>query len=492
MRSNPKELATEMAILAAARRTNFSFFLKKVFETLHPGAPPLRMAWYIRAMCHALEEVHRGGKKRLVITVPPRHLKSITASVAYVAWLLGHDPSMKIMVASYSQNLARQHSNDTRRIMESDWYQRDFPNTRLSDRGNRLFELETTCGGVRKAVSVGGSITGFGADLIIVDDCMKADEANSAAVRETLHSWFDGTLLSRLNDKASGKIISIQQRLHEDDLPAYMLEKGYPHLNLPAIAVKEENISIGPNIVHRRCVGDLLDPAREDQSVLDQLRRDLGPPVFSAQYQQDPVAPEGNMIRLEWFGTYPHALKREEYLKVVQSWDTGMTASPASDPSVCTTWGFARDTFKWHLLDVFRERLDYPDLRRAVIRLRDRYKADAVIMEDACSGKSLGSELKTTDQLQVIMIVPKGSKEERFNGCLGEVEAGHFLLPAEAPWLESFRAELKAFPSGKHDDQVDSFSQFVNFQIRKWRWIMTEHDRKGRPRSIIRLRARPW
>ena len=96
----------------------------------------------------------------------------------------------------------------------------------------------------------------------------------------------------------------------------------------PAIAVKKENISIGPNIVHRRCVGDLLDPAREDQSVLDQLRRDLGPPVFSAQYQQDPVAPEGNMIRLEWFGTYPHALKREEYLKVVQSWDTGMTAEP--------------------------------------------------------------------------------------------------------------------------------------------------------------------
>lgn len=164
----------------------------------------------------------------------------------------------------------------------------------------------------------------------------------------------------------------------------------------------------------------------------------------------------------------------------------------AATERVNVDWGFARDTFKWHLLDVFRERLDYPDLRRAVIRLRDRYKADAVIMEDACSGKSLGSELKTTDQLQVIMIVPKGSKEERFNGCLGEVEAGHFLLPAEAPWLESFRAELKAFPSGKHDDQVDSFSQFVNYQLGKWRWIMTEHDRKGRPRSIIRLRARPW
>ncbi|KTE19779.1 hypothetical protein ATE67_14205 [Sphingopyxis sp. H050] len=492
MKTNPDKMAQEFALLAAARRTNFSIFLMKVFETLHPGDPPLQMAWYIRAMCHALEEVHRGESKRLVVTVPPRHLKSITASVAYVAWLLGHDASMKIMVASYSQDLARQHSNDTRRIMESDWYKSDFPNTRISDRGNRALELETTRGGVRKAVSVGGSVTGFGADTVIVDDCMKAEEANSAIARENLRSWFDGTLLSRLNDKANGKIISIQQRLHEDDLPAYMLAKGYGHLNLPAIAEREETIRIAPNVVHHRRVGDLLNPTREHQGVLEDLRRQLGPVVFSAQYQQNPVAPEGNMIRLEWFGTYYEPLERHRYLKVVQSWDTGMTASPTSDPSVCTTWGFSRDTYKWHLLNVFRQRLDYPDLKRAVVRLRDQYKADAVLMEKACSGISLYDDLKTTARLNLIMIPPVNAKVERFNGCLGEVEAGHILLPAEAPWLDGFRAELKAFPAGRHDDQVDSFSQFVNYQITKWRWILTERGDDNRPLRVVRRRSRPW
>jgi len=241
------------SLLSAARRQHFPLFLIKAFETLHPGDPPLELAWYLQAICHALAEVRAGHQRRLVVTVPPRHLKSVTASVAFVAWVLGHDPKAKIMVASYSHDLARLHSNQTRTIMESEWYRKDFPRTRISERGNRALELETTAGGVRKAVSVAGSITGFGADIIIVDDCMKADEAKSPTVRQELRNWFDNTLLSRLNDKARGRIISIQQRLHEDDLPAYMLEKGYPHLNLPAIAEKDEVVPVGQGRTHTRC-----------------------------------------------------------------------------------------------------------------------------------------------------------------------------------------------------------------------------------------------
>ncbi len=143
----------------------------------------------------------------------------------------GHEPKAKSMVASYTQEPARHHSNQTRTLMESEWYRKDFPDTRISDRGNRALEIETTAGGVRKAVSVQGSITGFGADIIIVDDCMKADESKSAVERQNLRDWFDNTLLSRLNNKATGRIISIQQRLHEDDLPDYLFEKGYRHLS---------------------------------------------------------------------------------------------------------------------------------------------------------------------------------------------------------------------------------------------------------------------
>ena len=484
--------STDFTLLAALRRTDLSAFLMKVFETLHPGEPPLFRAWYIRAMCHAFAEIKAGRKRRLVVTVPPRHLKSVTASVAFVAWLLGHKPALKIMVASYSQDLARYHSNLTRTIMETDWYKEDFPGTSISERGNRALELETTAGGVRKAVSVGGSITGFGADIIIVDDCMKADEARSPVTREELRSWFDNTLSTRLNDKASGSIVSIQQRLHEDDLPAYLLEKGYEHLNLPAIADREKSVAIGPDQFHSRQVGDLLNPARESCAVLGQLRRDLGPAVFAAQYQQDPVAPEGNLIRMEWFGVYEERPERHEFLKVVQSWDTGMSAAPTSDFSVCTTWGFHREARKWYLLDVLRERLDFPDLKRAVIRLHEQWAADRVIIEKACSGISLSHELRTSGPFRPIMLHPTTSKEERFTGCLAEVEGGNFILPADAPWLAAFRSELRSFPSGRYDDQADSFSQFVGYQRGNWRWILTDHMPDGRMVRPVRVRIRPW
>lgn len=478
--------------VSAARRQELLFFVVKVFEFLHPGEPPLAMNWYIQAICHTLMQVHQGEINRVVINVPPRHLKSITTSVAFVAWMLGRHPSMNIMVASYSQDLARHHSNLTRAVMESDWYKNDFPNTRISKRGSRALELETTAGGGRKAVTVGGSGTGFGADMIIIDDCMKGDEARSPVARETVRSWYENTLLSRLNNKATDPIVSIQQRLHQDDLPGYMLEKGFAHLNLPAIAEKEERIAIGPDRYHLRLVGELLNPEREDRATLERLRREFGPVVFVAQYQQDPVTPEGNMIRLEWFGTYNEAPERHQFLKVVQSWDTGFTDEPSSDYSVCTTWGFERDACKWYLLDVFRQRLTYPDLRRAVLQLKRRYQPDGVLMERAGAGISLYDDLKVSGDLYLKMINPVGSKEDRFNGCLGEVEAGQFVLPAQAPWLDAFKAELKAFPLGKKDDQVDSFSQFVRFQLIRWKWVLTERMADGRAKDLVRLRNRPW
>lgn len=485
-------MTEQVQILAAAQRTQLVYFLMKCFEKLHPGEPPLKLVWYIRAICHALEEVKAGRQKRLVITVPPRHLKSVTTSVAFVAWLLGHNPAAKIMVASYSQDLARLHAGQCRTIIESSWYQRLFPGTRISDRGNRTLELVTTAGGYRKAVSVGGSITGFGADYIIIDDCMKADEVRSETRREEAKGWFENTLLTRLNNKAEGSIVSIQQRLHEDDPPAYLLEKGHQELKLPAIAEQEERIEIGRGQWHHRRVGDLLNPERESQEVLDQLRRELGPGVFAAQYQQDPVAPEGNLVKIEWFCTYEAAPARTDFLKIYQSWDTAMSAEPTSDFSVCTTWGFHRDEQKWYLLDVFRERLDYPDLKRSVIRLRDRWKADEVLIEDAGSGKSLWQEFTASGPFRPRMMPVREDKEQRFTGTFGDLERGLFLLPADAPWLKAFKAELKAFPRGRYDDQVDSFSQFAAHQLRKWRSVLITRNERGRVKRMHRGRKRPF
>ncbi len=485
-------MTTMMDVLSLARRERLALFTMKVFETLHPGQPPLTLSWYLEAMCWMMEEAIRETIPRCLINIPPRTLKSVTASVALAAWLLGRDPRKRIMVATYGQDLARHHHNQCRQIMESDWYQKLFPGTRIDDRENRALEFSTTEGGGRKAVSVNGPVTGFGAHLIIIDDCMKAEEARSQTSRDAVKQWCDGTLMTRMNDAGGGSVISIQQRLGEDDLSAHLFEKGYYHLNLPAVAEKSELIPLGRGRFHAREPGDLLDPQRFPQATLDALRRELGPVVFAAQYQQSPFAPEGNLINWEWFGTYDEAPERDHFQKVIQSWDTGMSDLPSSDFSVCMTWGFREDY--WYLLDIFRARLSYPNLKKAVIRLKKVWKADRVVIEDAGSGKSLWQDLRVSGPFEPQMWRVDEDKETRLIGTLAEVETGHFLLPREAPWLDAFRSEMKAFPLGRHDDQVDSFSQFIDFQRRFWKWVMTDYDARGRVTSPLRrgLRNRNW
>jgi predicted phage terminase large subunit-like protein len=475
--------ADKRQIIAGARHY-FAVFLTLVFNELHQGDAPLEIAWYLKAICHALIDACSRPGARLVIAVPPRHLKSIAASVALPAFLLGLDPTRRIMVATYSQELARLHAVHTRRIMQSVWYRLLFPGTRLAGDGTRIFELKTTAGGGRKAVSVGGTVTGFGADVIIVDDCLKAEDARSQAMRDEVKNWFDGTLQTRQNQAGRGVIIAIAQRLHEDDLPAHLIDKHYDLLCLPAIAEKEERIAIGKNVWHDRRVGDVLDRPGQTRELLDALRRDLGPQVFSAQYQQTPVAPEGNLIRLEWFGTYDGVPERENFYRIAQSWDTGMTDSPTSDFSVCTTWGW-RD-HHWWLVDVLRERLAFPDLKRAVERLRRQWKADAVVIEQAGTGHALFQEFRADRVWRPVMWSVDGGKEERLIGVSGQLESGLCLLPADAPWLDAFRSELRAFPHGRHDDQVDSLSQFVEYHLLRGKSLLAERDEFGRRLYIDR------
>ena len=481
---------TKVEQLAALRRTHLLWFTMKVFETLEPDKPPLSPAEYLAALCHALEEVEAGRTTRLVIAMPPRHLKSITTSVALVAWMLGRNPSCKIMVATYSQDLARKHSEDTRTILNAEWYQALFPGTRLKDGGSRQLELVTTAGGVRKAVPLGGTITGFGADVIIIDDLMKAADAHSVAALEEVRRNFDNTLTTRLNDNARGAIISIQQRLHEYDLPAYLIEKGYQTLILPAIAERDESIPIGQGRFYERKVGTLLDATRQTREMLDQIRRDAGSQVFGAQYQQNPVLPEGNLIRIEWFGRTDALPERHEMVRVIQSWDPAMSSALTADYSVCTTWGYCDG--RWYLLDVLRQRLDYPDLKRAVLRLARKWRPDYVIIEDASAGMSLWQDLRSERKRDVrhgfipLMRRVTASKEERLSGQTGQLEAGLCVLPNSAPWLDDFVSELRAFPRGQHDDQVDSLSQFLEFFMEKGATMARPRDAAGRMMTIMR------
>jgi hypothetical protein len=218
-------------------------------------------------MAHELTMLMRGENRRLIITIPPRHLKSICTSVALPAFILGHDPTRKIICVSYLQELAVKHANDCRTVMNSDWYRRAFPGTKVDPGKNTETEVMTTQRGFRLSTSVGGTLTGRGGNLIIIDDPIKPTDAMSDTTRERLVQWCGTTLLSRLDDKERDAIILVMQRLHVGDLAGHFLTQGgWQNLNLPAIAEIEERIEIGPGRYHTRKVGELLHPARGSSS----------------------------------------------------------------------------------------------------------------------------------------------------------------------------------------------------------------------------------
>jgi hypothetical protein len=322
--------------LAALLRTRLGFFIRKVFATVSPGDTYFHN-WHIEAIEHQLMMIHQRANRRLLITQPPRSLKSICVSVAYVAWLLGHDPSRRIIVASYSGNFASELHRQFRMVVNSAWYQALFPGTRWERETDS--EMITSKGGSRFATSVGGTLTGRGADLIIIDDPLNATESQSEASRKRVIDWYGGALVSRLNDKESGAIIAVMQRLHEDDLAGHLLRQGeWMHLNLPAIATEDQDIPLAKGLTYRRKQGDVLHPERESLETLDRMKAQIGSLQFSAQYQQEPIPLEGNIIRRDWFRPYDVLPPASYDTRIVQSWDVAMTTGQNNDYSVCTTW----------------------------------------------------------------------------------------------------------------------------------------------------------
>jgi predicted phage terminase large subunit-like protein len=315
-------------------------------------------------------------------------------------------------------------------------------------------------GGSRYATSVGGALTGRGADLIIVDDPLKAEEAFSEAARKRVIDWYGGTLVSRLNDKKTGPIVVVMQRLHENDLAGHLLgQGGWEHLDLPAIAVDDSVIPLRHGKPMTRRIGDILHPERESKDTLDRIKAEIGSLKFSAQYQQRPVPVEGNLIRRRWFRSYDH-LPHGSAKRIVQSWDIAMVTGDANDYSVCTTWWIIKADY--YLVDVFRDRLEYPDLRRKLASLAAKHGAGTILIEKASSGITLLQD-SPQGMPRPIGRKPEGSKVDRMVAQSHKIEAGHVLLPKEADWLDTFLHELLAFPTGGYDDQIDSVSQFLKW-----------------------------
>ena len=456
-------MTTNSRILTAALRNDLPSFIQKSFNQVAPGQV-FASNWHIEAIAWHLEQCRLGHIKRLLITMPPRHLKSIAASVAYPAWLLGHDPHQRIICVSYSNELASKHAGDCRALMQSGWYRHLFPGTRLSQDKNTEMNFVTNERGYRYSTSVGGTLTGRGGNTIIIDDALKPGDALSKTKRQGANDWFDQTCYSRLDDKANDVIIIIMQRLHIEDLAGHVLQSdGWTHLNLPAIADDEKPIPIGFDRTYARGAGELLHPAREPQAVLDDLKSRLGSYQFSAQYQQNPIPEDGEVIHWNWFQWFDSVSKGRNY-RIVQSWDTASKPEEHHDYSVCTTWLIKGN--EYYLLHILRERLDYPTLKRRIIKHAKDCKARVILIEDKGSGTGLIQDLRRERNSGIpkpIAVVPKQDKFTRMQIQTAKIEAGQVFLPRGKEWLADFRDEVLQFPNGRYDDQVDSMAQFLNW-----------------------------
>ena len=285
---------------------------------------------------------------------------------------------------------------------------------------------------------------------------MKPEEALSNTQRQAANEWFGHTLYSRLNDKRHGAVVIIKQRLHEDDLVGHVLaQEPWEVLSFPAIAEADEVHRIetiwGPRCFRRRR-GEALHPDREPLETLDQSRT-LGEYNFAGQYQQSPAPLGGGLVKAEWFRRYRENDLPERFDRIVQSWDTANKATELSDFSVCTTWGVrGKDLF---LLGVFRRRLEYPALKRAVGEQQSQFDANVVLIEDKASGTQLIQELIHDGCHGVTRYQPTTDKIMRLHAQTALIENGFVRIPETASWLAEYLHEMTVFPKGKHDDQVE-------------------------------------
>lgn len=478
-------------IINALLRTDFKSFVTKGFGEVAPGSKYLNN-WHIDVICDAIMDMCEGRHNRQIINMPPRYMKSLICSVALPAWILGHNPKAQILCVSYNDELADKFAISCRDVMQSDWYRELFPMTRLHQSRQAVNDFATTRGGGRIATSIGGTLTGRGADWIIIDDPQKSVDATSEAQRAKLNEWYGSTLYSRLNDKATGKIILVMQRLHQDDLTGHLLELGeqFKVIKLPVIATVDESWVVknrisGKTRVITRAKGELLHPDRENMDVVMGIKNSMGENAFAAQYQQDPCPPEGGIIKESWLKYYTmaqgEAIDPIKYCRIFLSWDTANKTGPQNAYSACCVVLVTRESnrYKYYLLDVVRGKWEMPDLIKQVQMLYNKWKYEKgglqfvrLLIEDKASGTQLIQMLNAQRdhhgyKFAIESVKPDTDKVSRLMGVSAYIENGALRFLQEAAWWPDFKKELLGFPNSKYKDQVDALTQCINYAVQQ-------------------------
>lgn len=481
MVAQPIAVLQAVPIELAERRLRH--FVRQAWHVVEPFAP-FKPNWHLDAIADHLEAVEHGEIRNLLVTMPPRMGKSLTISVFYPAWRWINKPGMRFLYASYSQDLATAHSLATRRVIESDWYQARWGGRfQLAGDANLKTRFENDQRGQRYSTSVGGVVTGVGGDRIVVDDPHNVKESESEAVRATTIAWWDQAMSTRFNDPKTGARIVVMQRVHEGDLAGHLIEQGgYTHLNLPMEYEPESVTWTGLGTPDPRSdPGELLAPDRVGPDELADLKVRLGSRAYAGQFQQRPSPAEGGTFKRQWwrFWHFPgHPLDPvplrmpdgsmhlapcvelppfwDEHL---QSWDMSFKGMDTSDYVCGQVWGAWRADR--YLLDQTLAQLNFPATLAAVRELTDRWpKARRKLVEDKANGPAVIATLRN-EIAGLVAVEPEGGKESRANAVTPEIESGNVYLPHPriAPWVDAFIDECASFPTGKHDDQVDSMTQ---------------------------------
>lgn len=416
-----------------------------------------------RILAKKLEGVANGTIKRLIVEMPPRHGKSMEASEFFPAWYLGNNPDHQVIAATYAQGLADDFGRKVRNLVDSDVHRAFFPHSQLSDDSQAANRFHLSSRGAYFAVGAGGPITGRGAHLLLIDDPIKGrEEAESQTMRQRLKDWYTSVARTRL--MPNGAIVVIQTCWHEDDLASWLLREhaheGWDLLRLPAIA--EPNDPMG------RAEGEALWPEAYPLSELEVIKRSVGARDWAALYQQRPAAMEGAILKRDNWAYYrptetnPQALIESLCItRVIQAWDTAFKVSTANDYSVGVTIGVAKA--RYYILDVWRDRAEFPELKRALVAQAAKWNPHAVVIEDAAAGQSLIQELRRNTRIPLIALKVDKDKVTRASAITALHEAKLVYLPEGQHWVSDFVDECASFPSAVHDDQVDAFVHALTY-----------------------------
>lgn len=451
---------------------SFYEFVQSFWDVIIKETPVFN--WHIKFLCDELQELSKSIVKRekkpydLIINIPPGTTKSTIATIMWPAWLWTQDPTIRVITNSYSMDLSIEHSTKSRDIIMSDKYKRLFPRIRLrKDKGQKT-SYENRMGGARYTTSTGGTITGKHAHVILSDDPLNPGQAASDAERKSANEHTK-TLSSRKVDKANTPMVTIMQRLHEEDVTGYLLKKKgdkIRHLNLPA----EVSDKVNPPEIKEKYINGLLDPVRLNRDILEEARTDLGSMGYAGQFDQNPMAKGGNIVKSGWFKYMPYAQFasiRTVNHPVVFFMDTAYTDKDEdNDPTgIIATCKIGNDLYILNAAKVYKE---FPELIKFIpewVRGNSYNNQSTVRIEPKASGLSVVQTLKRTTDLNITTTpTPKDDKKTRLTAASPKIECGRVIL-VTAPWNEDFVDEICGFPNKTHDEYVDLIAYAIDYHL---------------------------